>query len=274
MSNTTPKLLAVYVEGETKTGKGAASAEIARALKARGLNVYYDVAGDFFRRYVAIIRRQLGLSETDELPPTDELVTIATELFKNGAAFEKDETLGDLQRSSISRSVSLLGELPIAQEAAGQWYEMSVQQAIEANANVMVLDGRNPRMHVEILTLPVTTMLDIYMICDPKVAAQRILLGYHNAPPDQLERETANIIDRRNRDRHRAEWAYVEPKNYLSFDPNASTPDELVAQSWIDDTKSGLPRPIVVDNSLISKNEMFHAVANLATTAHNYAIKM
>jgi len=67
------ELRTVYVDGETKTGKGAASQHIAETLSKRGLKVYYDVAGDFYRRYMAKVRRELGLAEDDVLPTGEPL---------------------------------------------------------------------------------------------------------------------------------------------------------------------------------------------------------
>src|SRR5206468_1136485 len=109
-------LLAVYVDGETKTGKGAAGKAIAAALQAEGRRVYYDVAGDFYRRYVGWVRHQLKLNDNEPLPGGAELETVAQEVYLSGQAFmHNDELLGDLQRPAIGESVSKLGELPIAQ---------------------------------------------------------------------------------------------------------------------------------------------------------------
>lgn len=272
MSQNSGDLCAIYIEGETKTGKGAASTAVANALKDQGVSVYYDVAGDFFRRYVAILRLELGLGDDGILPHRDELEVIATKLYENGKAFSVDRDLGDLQRPAISQCVSLLGELPIAQKAASDWYGQSVRQAAESGAQVLVLDGRNPRRHVEghvkILNVNVVTILDIYMTCEPEVAARRVLLGQDVSKPavDQLEPIIANIAHRRALDRSRAEWPFWWPETHIAFVPGEQSPSAIVAKSW--GTKN-TPLPIVIDNSYVPKPVMWQAVADLAAEALN-----
>src|ERR1019366_10618951 len=105
------EILNVYlVDGETKTGKGSASKQIAKVLSREDQKVYYDVAGDFFRRYVALVRQELGLKEADALPVGKILEQAAQVVYDKQRAFELDDALGDLQRPAISNSVSVLGE--------------------------------------------------------------------------------------------------------------------------------------------------------------------
>lgn len=258
-------MLAIFVEGETKTGKGAASEAIAKTLEEHGLQVYYDVAGNFFRRYVAIVRRQLRLDEDADLPPTAELIAIATELYHNGGAFELDDSLGDLQRPTISRCVSILGELPIVQQAASDWFAMSLKRAHAAEADVLLLDGRNPRLHVEALTahleLDARTILDIYLECDPQVAARR-MLGT-NATAEDVQAAASIIIDRRRRDRMRSEWPFVEPVHSIRFTPGKRLADDIIAE-----TQQVLSvRPIILDNSHVTKIELEQSLADLTIAA-------
>ena len=263
-------MLAIFVEGETKTGKGAASEAIADALKAQGVSVYYDVAGDFFRRYVAIIRRQLGLGENDDLPARAELEDIATTLYDNGGAFSVDPALGDLQRPAISRSVSLLGELPIAQKAAVDWYVQSVKQAATAGARVIVLDGRNPRRHVEehvrVSGVTTKTILDIYMTCSPTVAASRVLVssGVSHPTNELLAPIIDNIVHRRALDRSRIEWPFWWPERHVLFVPGEQSAQQAVMAAWQSEPS---PLPIVIDNSYVPKQTMLTAIAELATIA-------
>jgi hypothetical protein len=261
-------MLAIYVEGETKTGKGAASAAIAKSLEDHGLQVYYDVAGDFFRRYVAIIRRQLELGEDGELPPTAELRAIATELYRNGGAFELDSDLGDLQRPAISQSVSILGELPIAQQAASDWFGMSLKQAHAVQADVLLLDGRNPRLHIDELVselgLEARTILDIYMQCDADVAASRMAAS--DASSEQIQAASGNIIDRRRRDRLRPEWPFIEPTDSVSYTPGAQPAAKTVAATW----QAPAVLPITLDNSVVSKAVLEQSLADLTVAALEY----
>ncbi|MEO7364389.1 MAG: hypothetical protein ABIV43_02680 [Candidatus Saccharimonadales bacterium] len=269
MSAKEKPLLAIYVEGETKTGKGAASEAIATALKLQGVAVYFDVAGDFFRRFTAIIRRELDLSPSAPLPDRERLAEIATELYKNRKAFAIDPSLGDLQRPEISNCVSQLGELPIAQEAAIDWYEQSVVQARQAEADVLVLDGRNPRHHVEALNQDVVTILDIYMICEPTVAAERVLLSAGNSQPtdQQLRPIIDNITNRRALDRQRPEWPFWWPEQHLAFTPGQDSVDQAISATHL--TAADSPLPLVIDNSHVPKQMMWDAVEALALAAYN-----
>ena len=135
-------LLGVYIDGETKTGKGAASKVIAGVLKDKDLQVYYDVAGDFYRRYVAHVRRYLNLGEDDILPSGKALEDAARIVHDKRLAFEEDETLGDLQRPSISKSVSVLGELATAQRAGDEWWVITAKRAQDAGADVLGVDAQ------------------------------------------------------------------------------------------------------------------------------------
>ncbi len=276
MSQSPDALYAIYIEGETKTGKGAASEAVANALKDQGVSVYYDVAGDFFRRYVAIIRLHLGLAAHDPLPSRDALIKVATKLYRAGDAFRIDLKLGDLQRPEISNCVSQLGELPVAQEAAVEWYAQSVKQAVTSGAQVMVLDGRNPRRHVEgqVVDHSAITILDIYMTCEPEVAARRVLLGDQvtEPTPDQLEPIIQNIADRRDRDRERQEWPFWWPEVHLPFVPGTDSVTDTIAMSWQSNASLPLPVPIVIDNSYVPKPTMWAAVADLAICALAYAV--
>ncbi len=269
MSQKTGELFAIYVEGETKTGKGAASAAVTSVLKDKGVSVYYDVAGDFFRRFVAIIRLELGLSDVDVLPPSGELTVTASKLYQNGKAFDVDFELGDLQRLAISQSVSLLGELPIAQQAASDWYSQSVKKAVESGAKVLVLDGRNPRRHVEghvkIQNVDVVTILDIYMTCDAEVAAERVLLceGITNPSLDQIQTIVSNITHRRELDRTRAEWPFVQPAHSINYIPGNRSADEVIAES----RKSSSVIPITLDNSVVSRLVLEQSLAELTIAA-------
>lgn len=259
---------AIFVEGETKTGKGAASEAIAETLRQDGATVYYDVAGDFFRRYVAMVRRELGLGEAADMPDASVIIATATKIYEAGQAFALDASLGDLQRPAISRSVSLLGEQAIAQQAAAEWYGASVQQAIESGADILVLDGRNPRDHVERQAaargLSVETILDVYMTCEPREAAHRLLAlnGETN-----LESEMQTIADRRARDRTRAEHPFIEPAISLSCVPGKCDVAGLIAQSRQPHEGAAVPIPICVDNTNVTKKAMLETVAALTLAA-------
>jgi cytidylate kinase len=267
------ELLGVYIDGETKTGKGAASQAVADTLTSKGLHVYYDVAGDFYRRYVALVRRQLGLGESDELPTGAQLEEAARTVHESRQAFEKDESLGDLQRPAIGKSVSVLGELPIAQKAGSEWFAISAERAKEAGADVIVLDGRNTRARMEEQLdgkgVVIHTVLELFMTCDPREAARRTLLGNGIGSPtdEQIEKERVNVISRRERDRNRATNPFILPAISVAYVPGETSIADVLKQSWVEHERAELPLAVTFDNTDISKTEMLKAVSDLAVAA-------
>lgn len=267
------ELLAVFVDGETKTGKGAAGEAIAEALKQDGHKVYYDVAGDFYRRYVGMVRRELQLDETTPLPIGPELTETATRLYKSGQAFDLDESLGDLQRPAINDSVSLLGEEAIAQQAGADWYAQSIARAHEQGAEILVLDGRNPRHRVtdELpgLTIAVRTALDLYLTCEPHEAARRVLVGRGDLEPTEAAKQPIKdqIDNRRSRDRTRVDRPFLPPAESVAFVPGEHAVDMILKEAWDEERFTRLPATITLDNTHILKPEMLSAVSELAVGA-------
>ncbi|HVW23582.1 MAG TPA: hypothetical protein VHB51_03840 [Candidatus Saccharimonadales bacterium] len=263
---------AIYVDGETKTGKGAAGHAIADALKEAGYKVYYDVAGDFFRRYVALVREHLQLAEDQPLPTGEALEGAAAAVQVTGRAFDPKEDLGDLQRPSISGSVALLSELATVQMAGAEWYLHSAQQAVESDAGVMVLDGRNPRRRITTVTASsgphIPTALDLYMTCAPKEAARRVLLtrGVTEPTDEELKAQTEAVVKRRDLDRKRGFVPFIDPAASTPFELG-DDPADVIKKSWRPHDDHQLPITISLDNTDISKDEMLAAVIELAKAA-------
>jgi cytidylate kinase len=272
------KLLGVYIDGETKTGKGAASKVIASVLTDKGLHVHYDVAGDFYRRYVAHVRKYLGLNEADTLPTGPELDEAAQVVHKKRLAFENDDSIGDLQRPAIGKSVSVMAELPRVQQAGSEWWAITARRAEKEGADVIVIDGRNPRLRMDEASknsgVEVQTALNLYMTCEPKEAARRTLLGIGvNSPTeDQIEAERVNVVSRRERDRQRAENPFIVPVVSVPIMPKVMAIDAVIKQSWHKQpNESELPTTVTLDNTHISKQDMLASVSLLACAAVDYA---
>jgi cytidylate kinase len=270
-------LLGIYIDGETKTGKGAASKIIASSLTDKGLNVHYDVAGDFYRRYVAHVRKYLGLTDEDVLPTGKALEDAARIVHEKRLAFEKDDSLGDLQRSAIGTSVSVLAELASVQRAGDEWWQITAKMAKDAGAEVIVVDGRNPRLRMgEAMkkgNFNVNTVLNLFMTCDPGEAARRSLLGTGVKKPteDQIMAERLVVISRRERDLQRAENPFILPIKSVPFIPAVMSVNSVIRQSWHKQPDgSELPTTITLDNTKISKPEMLAAVSSLACSAVDF----
>jgi cytidylate kinase len=273
-------LLAVYVDGETKTGKGAAGKAMAEALKNKGLNVYYDVAGDFYRRYTAWVRIALGLNEDDALPNGDMLEKVATEVYKSGQAFKIDnERLGNLQRPAISKFVSQLGELPVAQYADEDWCSATIEQAAAQGAEVIVIDGRNPRVKLQAAStrvgIALKVVLDLFMTCDTAEAGRRLLLsrGVNKPSAEQVKLASDEIAKRRAQDRQRPVNPFVTPAVSVPYDLNGMDIKEVITASWRPRTDAELPVAINIDNTGITEPEMLAAVRELALAALEFARK-
>lgn len=271
------EILGIYIDGETKTGKGAASKVIANSLTDKGLKVYYDVAGDFYRRYVAQIRRYLSLSDNDALPIGKVLEDAARIVHEKRLAFEADDTLGDLQRAAIGTSVSILGELATAQRAGDEWWVITAKKAKDLGADVIVIDGRNPRLRMDMAMkssgVAVKTTLNLFMTCAPDEAARRTLLGTGVAhpTPEQISAERVNVVNRRERDRQRAENPFILPAASVPFIPAVISVSSVISQSWHEQPDgSALPTTITLDNTKISKPEMLAAVSSLACAAVDF----
>ena len=270
-------LLGIYIDGETKTGKGAASKVIASSLSEKGFNVYYDVAGDFYRRYVAQVRRHLSLTDDDALPSGKVLEDAAREVHEKRLAFEQDDTLGDLQRPAIGKSVSVMAELPFVQRAGEAWWVITIKRAQEAGADVLVIDARNPRLRMQeakkVSGVVVKTTLNLFMTCDPDEAARRTLLGNGVPHPtdEQIATERVNVISRRERDRQRADNPFILPAASVPYIPAVMSVSSVIRQSWHkqpDDAE--LPTTVTLDNTKISKPEMLAAVSSLACAAADF----
>ncbi len=267
------EIYVVFIDGETKTGKGAAGSAAAQALSSAGFNVYYDVAGDFYRRYVAQVRKVLGLSEDELLPEDDRLEKAANSAYQNKLGLNKDEDLGDLQRESISDSVSNLAVLGISQQFAKEWLALSIERARTSGAEVIVLDGRNLRNRLGEQDVSVRgstiTALDLYLTCDPETSARRTLLGrkIENPTPEQIAAETVMVKKRRNEDRNRVINPFIMPSDSVEYIPGQTTAQSVLQNSWDDHRGVNVPVSIMLDNTHISKPDMLAAVAELAVAA-------
>ena len=273
MSQGAQQLITVLVDGETKTGKGAASKAIAQALQNAGYQVYYDVAGDFYRRFVALVRLELKLTEDDVLPTGPKLNKAAHEIHQRREAYNPELELGDLQRPAISKSVAVLAELPIAQQAGAEWWQISIVNAISSGADVFVVDGRNPRDRVKDVLkqagTDVVTALDLYLTCDPREAARRNLLlsTTNELSSSDIEAESVHILERRTRDRQRDEYPFLLPKYTVTYDIDNMTSKEILDASWIKQEDFDPPVTVILDNTYIAKETMINAVSDLAVAA-------
>jgi hypothetical protein len=222
---------------------------------------------------VAIVRHDLGLDEAAPLPTGPPLEQMAAIVYASRRPFTPDPTLGDLQRPAISGSVAVLSQLPLVQQAGAEWYLQAILAAQAAHAEVIVLDGRNPRQRVADVAaangLQVSTALDLYMSCEAEEAARRVLLARGIAQPtaEQLSAQTAAVTTRRDEDRNRAERPFTAPEVSVPFRQGIGAAEAAVTASWQPEGDHELPLTIMLDNTHLAKPDMLAMVATLAATA-------
>ncbi len=271
-----PEILSIAcIDGESKTGKSTARDGLVRAYEVNGRIVYSDSAGEFYRRLVGLTRLVLRLNEDDPLPRDKNALTLAAEtVIRQEAVFSKSTDVGDLERPSIKNSVAVLAELPVAQAAGDEWYVKTAELSIARNADVLVIDGRNPRAILDKglqgKDFLYRTDLEIVVTCTPEVAAERSLRHELNPSIDHITDETEKINSRRIRDRNRPINPYRMPDSYEVYRPGISDAPFVIASVWKALGSEILPRPIVIDNSLLTRDQLWGAMSDLCVASLEY----
>jgi cytidylate kinase len=239
----------IFLDGESKTGKTTVGSAIEADL-ARDYKVYKAVAGSFYRRLTVLaLEAYGGTYDAEDLSWLEDAVGSAID---SREAYNEDRDWADINSKEIDELVSVAGQFPITQAAGKQWWPIMADLALEQGADVLVVDGRNPRSkladwrskHV----MPIA--LDLCVYCDPEVAALRYVQSQGVTKPSerQLTEARDNIMKRRELDRNRSVAAYVEPPNQIDFDSGVSDAGEVVYQSFQADIAE-LPQVIRFDTT-------------------------
>lgn len=139
---------------------------------------------------------------------------------------------------------------------SNEWYARTALRAYEEGADILALDGRNPRLRVDEQLAAhdrrVQPALDLYMLCDLHEAARRTLLGQGVAHPtaEQLAAMFETLRARRTRDRHRTDNPFIVPVASVAFLPGQTTPESVVQRSW---QAADAPLTITLDNRPLLK---------------------
>ena len=263
----------IVLIGFPGTGKTTVGAAIEADL-AKDYKVYKAVAGSFYRRLTVLALEAHGAVNTDD--NFDWLEPAIKNAIESRAAYDETRNWDTINTKEIDELVSVAGQFPVTQTAGKEWWNIMADLATQQGAEVLVVDGRNPRAKSAAWRanhdLPIA--LDLCVYCDPDVAAQRYVSSQGVADPtaEQLAAARSEIVKRRELDRNRPAAPYIEPPNQILFDSGTSDPAKVVLESFetaIDDP----PRVIRFDTTH-SPLEMTQITAGqLARAALDYLNK-
>lgn len=237
-------MYAIFLDGESKTGKTTVGAAIEADL-AKDYKVYKAIAGSFYRRLTVLALEAYGGQYAhDDLTWLEDGIRDAID---SREAYNEDRNWEDINSKPIDELVSVAGQFPITQAAGKEWWPIMADTALRQGAEVLVVDGRNPRAKLAEwrATHDMPIALDLCVYCDPDVAAQRYLGAQDVAEPtaEQLAATRAEIMKRRELDRNRSVAPYVEPPNQIEFDSGVSDAIQVVGQAFAADVPE---RPQVI----------------------------
>jgi cytidylate kinase len=257
-------MVAIFLDGESKSGKTAVGRHMKAVLENQNHKVRLVVVGLFFRT-VALLTLRQSFDKNSEQAYVDAVKSVlnSAELYE-----EVDEAA--LQTPDVDAWVSRIAQLDFVQAAAHEWRVKSAQKALDDGIEVVLLDGRNLRAKLRdwLDGTHVRVAVELIIFCRAEVAARRYLADAGNKSPsdDELQAATAMITERREMDRQRNEAAYREPVNPIILRPGeVQAIDALVAafQGDVDDP----PRPILFDNSDVPLADGLATVEALVVSA-------
>jgi cytidylate kinase len=257
-------MVAIFLDGESKSGKTAVGRHMKVVLENSGYTARLIVAGYFFRTVALLtLRREFDENSNESIAGAVKAVLDSAELYDEVSEIE-------LHTPQIDVWVSRIAQFDFVQAAAQGWRVKSAQKALDDGLEVALFDGRNLRAKLDdwLKEMRVLVALELIIFCRTEVAARRYLSDSGNKLPsdEALDGATAMIDDRRQMDRRRDEAAYQEP-----IDPIILRPGEVQATDALHDAfatdVSDPPRPILFDNSDVPLADGLATVETLATAA-------
>jgi hypothetical protein len=147
--------------------------------------------------------------------------------------------------------------------------------AFQQGADVLVIDGRNPRKKLapwqEKHPGDLQIALDICVYCTPEVAGERYARVHTDGEPsaDQISEARDMIAIRRDLDRTRKSTPYIEPENQLLFEPLSGDAAATIQESF--ETADGdPPRVIRYDTTKSPMSVTLRQAGALAQSAVTY----
>ncbi len=256
-------MLAIFLDGESKSGKTAVGRAIQATLEQNGYSTSVIVAGNFFRRLTVLaLKSKPTVAEADWLEPAVQKVLSGHEIY------ETDYDASELDLPEVNALVSEVGKMDFVQAAAGLWRVKAADLALVSNAAVLMFDGRNLRTKLAnwLTKNKVPIVLELVIACSAEAAASRYLAdgGNKNPTSAELADATEMVNQRRLADRNRRQAPYIDPENPVEL--IAGQPAVALAQAFAINTTSP-PRAIRFDNSEVPRDVGLATVSELALLA-------
>jgi cytidylate kinase len=261
----------IFLDGESKTGKTTVGLAIEKALSPK-YKVYTAAAGSFYRRVTLLaleIKGEFGGGDTSWL---EENLRTA---LQNDQAYDEQLDWEGVHSQAVDELVSVAGQFDFMQAAARDWWYKTADIALSDGADVLVIDGRNPRInlatwradHLDVMPIA----LDLCVYCSPEEAGVRYARDHTEGEPtpEQISAARDKIAERRQLDRTRKATPYLEPENQLLFDPLTADAQKAVIESF--ETATGeAPRVIRYDTTSSPMEVTLRQTGALAASAIGY----
>ncbi len=269
--------------GEARSGKGTSMADLKDFLESLGRSVDLIDQGIKFRAMAAIAIR---LGEPLDSPATlDDFLGTARaqeatlDLLEEVSFLDEDELKSLLYIPEVSKAAGKVGGVPSSHDVAVRLLRSQVEQAAEAEADVVIIDGRSIEKYARKFTEEgfARFVMGWYFKCDPAIAARRSL-GLFGDIDDlsgedklRLLNEAFNISDRNRSDMLRKVDPLHEPVRafHLDFTEYASAEREFTPYKISHDImyKSNGGVAVVDTSYTESVDEMTEPVTELSSHA-------
>ncbi len=240
------------LDGPSKTAKTSIGRHLKNVLQSeiKG-EVRLAIAGEFFRRMAMLCVEEVG-----DDPSSEDLQQQLTRVIATEDAFDEGRKWGDLQTELADTMSSRVGSYGEAQEAMGVWYDRTTTRAHADDVELLIIDARNPRLHVEGVVA-----LDLFLDCDIDTAVRRM-----SPPVGQESQLRRKLIERRRSDEVRPDLPMQGPR----FD---AVPYTLYTPDYVDEIVASMnhvpnrPAPVYFDNSELALVPMLEAATLLSRAA-------
>lgn len=260
-------MLAIFLDGESKSGKTAVGRAIRQALEADGHTVRLLIAGNFFRQLTMLTLRQQP--ESAEING-DWLEPAVRKILKSDELLLPVEDYSALDTPEIDTAVSAIAQFDFVQHAATGWRIECAQKTLDDRIEIMIFDGRNLRSKLAdwCEANGVQVALELIIACRAEVAAARYLSddGIKNPTVRQVADTTEMINKRRAMDKRRNQAAYTEPADAIQLIVGSHSVDESLDKAWASG-EGDVPHPIRFDNSEVPRDDGLATVCDTATKA-------
>jgi cytidylate kinase len=264
-------MFGIFLDGESKTGKTTVGQAIEQALSPY-FKVYTAAAGSFYRRVTLLAIEKHG----DYKPgATDWLDGSLRDALASDRAYDESRDWSDVHSKQVDELVSVAGQFDFMQAAGLDWWQKTADLAFQQGADVLVIDGRNPRKKLapwrEQHPGDMPIALDICVYCTPEIAGERYARAHTDGEPTRAQISEARdmIAQRRHLDLTRTATPYVEPEDQILFDPLSGDAAKTIRESF-ETSEDAPPRVIRYDTTNSPMSVTLRQAGALAQSAVSY----